>query len=229
MTRPRKDIVSVSETPYYHVITRCVRGAYLCGLDPSADRSYEHRRMWIVDRMTELADIFAISIKAYAVRPSQYHLLLELEPQRTKAWSEQEVIERWTNLYKGPELIQKLKAGSELSEQEKQELSELANVWRERLADLGWFMKNLNQAVARKANKEDRCSGHFWVSRYKSQALMGEEDIARCKRKWDLLNHDDRDEEVDASEPSVLKVESQCREYVSLQRVRPARMADEFA
>jgi hypothetical protein len=52
--------------------------------------------------------------------------------------------------------------------------------YRNRLEDLGWFMKCLNEPIARQANKEDGCTGHFWESRYKSQALLSEEALLTC-------------------------------------------------
>ena len=44
MTLPRSRLVSVSGTPYYHVVSRCVRRAILCGLGTLSGRSFEHRK-----------------------------------------------------------------------------------------------------------------------------------------------------------------------------------------
>jgi len=60
MTRPRSTLVSVSDTPWYHVVSRCVRRAFLCGSDAHSGQSFEHRRGWIVERVKQLAGVFAI-------------------------------------------------------------------------------------------------------------------------------------------------------------------------
>ncbi len=73
MPKPRKVQVSLETTPYYHCVSRCVRRAFLCGVDDLSGKSYEHRREWIVDRIKELVEIFAIDTCAYSVMSNHYH------------------------------------------------------------------------------------------------------------------------------------------------------------
>ena len=162
MTRPRKELISISDTPYYHVVSRCVRRTFLCGFDQQTQQDYEHRRQWIEDRIRLLSSLFAIDICSYAVMSNHYHIVVKLDPQQSSEWSHQEVITRWTSLFKGPLLIQRQQQGGALSPAEQQTVSDIIEVWRERLADLSWFMKCLNEPIAREANKEDSCTGHFW-------------------------------------------------------------------
>jgi hypothetical protein len=52
--------------------------------------------------------------------------------------------------------------------------------------DLSWFMKCLNEPIARQANWEDQCTGHFWESRFKSHPLDTEEAPPSCMAYVDL-------------------------------------------
>jgi hypothetical protein len=65
-------------------------------------------------------------------------------------------------------------------------LNRLIEQYRHRLSDLGWFMKCLNEPIARRANKENGCTDHFWESRYKLQALLSEEALLTCMAYVDL-------------------------------------------
>ena len=79
----------------------------------------------------------------------------------------------------GSEISQKFVKGGSLEPYEKEALNTLIDTWRSRLYNIGWFMKLLNEGIARLANKEDDCTGHFWQSRFKSQALLDEQAVLK--------------------------------------------------
>ena len=56
--------------------------------------------------------------------------------------------------------------------------------WHERLYDIGWFMRGVNETIARMANEEENCKGRFWEGRYKSQALLDETAVLSCMPMW---------------------------------------------
>lgn len=186
MTLPRSALVSVQDTPYYHVVTRCVRRTFLCGIDSETGNSFEHRRQWIEDRIRLLSSLFAVDICAYAVMSNHVHIVLKLSPEEAERWSEKELMDRWACLYKGPPLFQKAHSGSTLQTDEQTMLSDLLQNYRDRLCSLSWFMKCLNEPIARMANQEDNCTGHFWEARFKSQALLTEQALLSCMAYVDL-------------------------------------------
>ena len=77
MTIARSRQISLQDTPYYHVVSRCVRRAFLCGEASPSGQSYEHRRQWVVDKLGQLSRLFAIDICAYAVMSNYYPLVLK--------------------------------------------------------------------------------------------------------------------------------------------------------
>ena len=186
MTRPRKALISLADTPYYHVTSRCVRRAFLCGVDHYSGKNYEHRRQWVVDRIRLLSSLFAIHVCAYAVMNNHYHLVLKLCPGQIAELSDDDVMDRWCAMFKGPLLVQRLREGEELKPFERTTVSDIVNVWRKKLASISWFMRCLNQPIARQANLEDECTGKFWESRFTSQALKSEESLLSCMAYVDL-------------------------------------------
>ena len=136
MPKPRKTLVSLDATPYYHCVSRCVRRAFLCGEDTVTGNSYEHRRQWIEDRLLTLASIFAIDIAAYAVMSNHYHVVLHINHEQSANWTRSEVIAQWHQLFKGSLLSQRYSRGETLSKAEHDTLSEQVNEWRKRLMSI---------------------------------------------------------------------------------------------
>ena len=160
----RKELVSLDATPYYHVVSRCVRRAFLCGTDHFSGQSYEHRKQWILERLTELSTIFAVDICAYAIMSNHLHLVVRLNPESAAEWSESAIMERWERLFSLPLLVARYKKGETKVAAEERAAQQYIEGWRERLSDLSWFMRCLNEPIARQANAEDGCTGRL-VSR----------------------------------------------------------------
>lgn len=186
MPKPRYTQVSLEATPYYHCVSRCVRRAFLCGSDVVSGQSYEHRRGWIEDKLLELACIFSIDIGAYAIMSNHYHVVLYVDKAKADNWRRDEVIQHWHQLFSGNLLSQRYLRGEKLAKAELKKLDESVAQWRERLMDISWFMRVLNESIARQANTEDNCTGRFWEGRFKSQALLDEAALAACMAYVDL-------------------------------------------
>ena len=186
MPKPRRTQVSLDATPYYHCVSRCVRRAFLCGTDSVSSQSFEHRRQWIEDKLYDLTRVFALDLCAYAVMSNHYHVVLYVDIAEAESWSPDEVITRWHQVFNGTLFSQRHMRGEALNKVELKVLDKDIAIWRQRLMDISWFMRVLNEAIARQANAEDNCTGRFWEGRFKSQALLDEAALAACLAYVDL-------------------------------------------
>ena len=186
MTRARYQQISLKDTPYYHCISHCVRRAFLCGDDPVSGKNLDHRKRWIVTRIRQLAAQFSVEVCAYAIMSNHYHLVLHIDDDQANAWSDEEVIKRWTALFPRNGLLIKALQKNQKARVAKKQLRQYISLWRERLMDISWFMRCLNETVARQANLEDNCKGRFWDGRFKSQALLDEKSLLTCMAYVDL-------------------------------------------
>ena len=187
MTKSREEQVSLEATPFYHCYVRCVRRAFLCGDDFSTGENYDHRKQWIVSRLKFLSYVYSIDICAYAIMSNHYHVVLHVDKKRAESWSDSEVVERWLQLYSGNPLVNRwLQSAKTMSEAELLKVEEFIALWRERLCDISWFMRGVNETIARMANAEENCKGRFWEGRFKSQALLDEAALLSCMAYVDL-------------------------------------------
>ncbi|RUL77618.1 hypothetical protein [Dyella choica] len=158
MTYPRHQIVDPASGGFFHCVSRCVRRAFLCGEDAYSGRSYEHRKTWVEERLLALADCFAVGLYAYAVMSNHVHVVLYVDPQAAKDWSDEEVAERWVRVF--PVCVDE-SPDERLCQEKAQRLQgdpERMMELRRRLGDLSWFMRCLNEPIARQANREDGCT-----------------------------------------------------------------------
>ena len=93
MPKARNTIVNINDTSYYHCIGRCVRRAFLCGVDKFSGKDYSHRKEWVVEKIAELSHVFLIDVCAYAVMSNHYHVVLKINHEAVDKLTDEEVIE----------------------------------------------------------------------------------------------------------------------------------------
>ena len=132
MATARKHLLP-TQSVWVHCISRCVRKAFLCG---GREGRFDHRRVWVEDRLEQLAGIFAVEIAAYAVMSNHLHVVARMAPEATAAWSARDVVERWLQVFGRNE--DRATAGGRAAAVERlsADTSRVAQM-RARLADLG--------------------------------------------------------------------------------------------
>jgi REP element-mobilizing transposase RayT len=180
MPGPRYKQIIKGEEAVVHCWSQCVRRTHLFGYDPLTKRDYSHRKKLMVDRLKFLASIFAIDVCAFAVLINHLHTVLRIRPDLTNLWSDYQIASRWARLHpqKSVPLKKRIKALLTCPKD--------LRSYRERLCDLSEFMAELNEYIARIANKEDGCTGHFWEERFHCKVLLDEASIACCMAYVDL-------------------------------------------
>jgi REP element-mobilizing transposase RayT len=118
--------------------------------------------------------MFAIDVASYAIMTNHYHVLVRVNVEQAATWSFEEVIQHWSLLFQVPETIKDYLAGNLVESKDIQAVENTLEIYRERLTSISWFMRCLNEHVARQANLEDKCHGRFWEGRFKSQAILDE-------------------------------------------------------
>ena len=176
MTRPRSELIDRENGGFYHLFNRCVRQAWLCGEDPNTGENFDHRRGWIERRLLALTDVFAIDVYAYAVMSNHYHIVVNYCPARAHDWSDEEVARRWLTVFGRRPADPQARAAQEAALlADPARLGEL----RRRLGDLSWYMRALNENIARRANAEEGSHGTLLGGALRVAPASGREGGAR--------------------------------------------------
>ena len=181
MTYPRAHLIDADNGGVYHLRSRCVRRAFLCGQDPVTGRSFEHRKRWLEQRVLTLASVYSVQLIGYAIMSNHYHLIVRSHPQGTQAWSDEEVARRWDLASFSQCAKRKARTRAELLANP-QRMKEI----RRRLGDISSFMGHINEPMARMINREDDCTGRAWEGRFRSSALLDDPAVLRCMVYVDL-------------------------------------------
>ena len=175
MTIARAHLVDPSVTRWYHCVTRCVRRAFLLG------EGMHDRKSWIEHRLEELAEIFSVAVAGFAILDNHLHLLVRLDPDVARGWSDEDVVRRWGRLFPPRDKARQVAPVSEEWVQARLKDARWVATARERLRSLSWFMKCLKEPLSRLANREEQTRGAFFEGRFKSVAILDEESLlATC-------------------------------------------------
>ncbi len=187
MPRPsREEQFQTGEICIVHAVQRCVRRAFLAGVDAATGKDYSFRKEWIRRRMEALASVFGIDVLSYAIMSNHLHVILRNRPDVVASWSDAEVAIRWLRVFPGRRMEEHL---AEPTEHEVKVLAanaeRIAEI-RQRMSDISWFMRSLAEPISRLANKQDECTGRFWEGRFKAQRIVDEAGLLACSMYVDL-------------------------------------------
>ena len=123
----------------------------------------------------------AVDVLPYAVMSNHLHLVVRTDPQRVPDWSNDDVVRRWALAHP--------RIGRDDGEPVAWSDAEIAAraddaAWvaktRPRLRSLSWFMKSIKERLARRANRADGCTGHFWEGRFQYVPLLDHAAVIAC-------------------------------------------------
>lgn len=188
MATPRKYLIHPEVPLFYHLVSRCVQRAFLCGFDSNTGKDYSHRKNWIIERLHFLVKYFAVDLHGYSIMSNHFHLCVFHDPKAHLRWTDDEVADRWLAV-SPPRTYDSEPVKYEVLQEHKAELladkKRLAHV-RKELGSVSTFMKFLKQPIARLANVEDGVSGHFFEQRFWSGALLSERAVLTAMLYVDL-------------------------------------------
>lgn len=187
MPRPlRSQIFNPNEVAILHCVQRCVRRAFLSGVDAYSGKDYSYRREWIRQRIEKLASVFGIDVLAYAILSNHLHVVLRNRPDIVASWSDRQVALRWLQIFPGKRIEEQLGDPTTTDVEALANDPERLQVVRSRLSDISWFMRALSEPIARLANQQEKCTGCFWEGRFKAQRILDEAALLACCMYVDL-------------------------------------------
>ena len=169
MAQRRSDTVDAAHSGVYHCTSRCVRRERLLS-DP-------RRRAWIVARLEFLASYAAIDVIAFGVMTNHLHLVLRTKPELVATLSDPEVAQRRVSLIASHRMHSKSSSWDDQTMFEREiavilSSSERIRDARRDLSSPSFFHKLLKEPCAKKWNREDDVTGHYWEGRFHCKKVL---------------------------------------------------------
>ena len=118
---------------------------------------------------------------------NHFHLVIYSDPLTPNDWSASEVVDRWLSVCPPRDYRGRIddKRTQDVRLQLLNQPDKVVEL-RRKLGSVSVFMKLLKQPIARRANLEDRCGGHFFEQRFYSGALLDEAAVIAAMAYVDL-------------------------------------------
>ena len=170
----RRNLVDLSECSCYHVISRCTRQLQLLG---SCTASRAERKGLLLKQLERVANFTAVGVAGWAVMDNHLHLLLKVDAEAARGWSDREVARRWLGLHPARDGYFRPVAVSD--EQVDSFVSDTDQVvkMRERLMSISYFMKEIKQELTQRINKLEDTVGSLWAGRFKCKRVTDEAQL----------------------------------------------------
>jgi hypothetical protein len=130
---------------------------------------------------------FVVDVCFLGILSSHLHAVLRTTPRLVKRMGNWEVARRWLRVFPGRRVLDG--QWIEPTEEQVQALAadkEKVQTIRKRLSNISWFISALCEYVARRANREDECSGRFFEGRFSCREITEESALLVCGLYVDL-------------------------------------------
>jgi len=107
-----------------------------------------------------------VSVGGFSVMDNHLHLLVRLDPEVARGWSDEEVVRRWGRLFPPRDKSRQPLPVPEGWVQSRLKDDQWVATSRARLQSLSWFMKCWKEPLSRLANRQDKVRGAFFEERF---------------------------------------------------------------
>jgi len=188
MRRLRRNTICLDECSCYHVITRCTRQLHLLADEEGGRDEGAQRKDFLLQQLKRLATFTAVGVAGFSVMDNHLHLLLKVDTESARGWSDREVVRRWLGLhpprdgYRQRVAVEDAHIDAVLDDPDPERVASL----REKLMSISQFMKELKQEVTQTINRMDDTVGSLWAGRFKSHRVTDEAQLLTTLAYIDL-------------------------------------------